>query len=210
MVSALDGFVQQSRQQGMNLVDIRTLLLLAGWKDKQILAAFRSSESALAIPEPPASGTAREACLHLLAFTALYAWVIALVLLLFNLIEMRWPDPEALGEAEWRQRQLSSIRAQLATIVVAFPAFVILWRLLQREILRQPEMARNAVRRWLTYASTFVGSVTLASNTITLIYFLLEGEASLRFLLKVTTLFVISGGGLLYLRSAMRTPEAAS
>lgn len=204
----LECFVQRARERGLDLVSIRTLLLSAGWKEKQILAAFRGADPELAIPEPPAGGTARDACLHLLAFVALYAWVISLVLCVFSYVDLGFPDPAWREDDFWRQAVLSSVRAKLATLLVAFPAFLLLWRFLLREVRQKPEKARNAVRRWLTYLSVFVGTVTLAANTITLVYYLFEGELSTRFLLKVATLFLVTGGSLVYLRIAMREPAS--
>jgi hypothetical protein len=80
-----------------------------------------------------------------------------------------------------------------------------LWHFLLREVRRHPEKAKGAIRRWLGYLSLFVGAVTLSANVTTLIYYLLEGQLTVRFLLKVTALFLIAGSLVLYLAFTLRS-----
>ena len=104
---------------------------------------------------------------------------------------------------------LSNIRAQLAIVIVAFPIFLVLWHFLLREVRRDPEKARGAIRRWLVYMSIFVGALTLAGDAITLIYYLLEGQLTLRLLLKAAVLFLIAGSLVLYLVLTVRSETQA-
>jgi hypothetical protein len=100
---------------------------------------------------------------------------------------------------------LSSIRASLAALVVSFPTFLILWYFLLREVRCHPEKAKGAIRRWLVYLSLFVGAVTLSADAITFIYYLFEGQLTVRFLLKVTVLFLIAGSLFYYLSFTLRS-----
>lgn len=202
-------FVRHAREKGMSLADIRALLTAAGWKDRPITEAFGRGELDLPVPEPPGASSTRDVFLHLLAFTALYTWVVSFVMLWFAYVDIAFPDPAWRVSDTWREMRESSIRAGLASIVVAYPAFLVLWGLLLGDIRRHPEKAHAAVRRWLTYLSLFVGAVTIAADLITLVYFLFEGEISVRFLLKVVVLFAVTGTGLLYLRLTLRAPPEA-
>lgn len=198
-------FVDHARDKGMDHSTIRDVLLSAGWKEREVAEAFCARELELPIPEPTGLGSARDAFLHLLAFTALYTWATSLVLLFFTYIDFAFPDPAerpsyyAVGAAQ------SSIRASLAALVVSFPLYLVLWHYLLREVHRYPEKAKGVVRRWLGYLSLFVGAVTLSADAITLIYYLFEGQLTARFLLKVAVLFLIAGSLVLYLLWTLRS-----
>ena len=198
-------FVDHAREKGMDLPGIRLLLLSAGWKEKQIAAAFSERALDLPVPEPPVGSSARDTFFHMLAFTALYTWVISLILLCFQYINLAFPDPAWEGTYYSRERIESNIRAALAALVVAFPVFLVVWRHLLKEIYSNPEKAKSPVRRWLTYGSLFVGAVTLLSDVIALVYRLFEGELTTRFLLKVVVLALITGTAFVYLALTLRS-----
>lgn len=212
----------------MDHATIRQVLLSAGWRERDITEILCARDLEMPIPRPPAAlaasrprgrrvsvwpRRARDAFLHLLAFAALYTWVTTLILLLFTCIDFALPDPA------WRQSQpalvetLSITRGQLAILIVSFPIFLILWHYLLREVSRDPEKARGAIRRWLGYLAISVGALTLAIDVMTLIFLLLEGQMTARLLLKVALLFTIAGSLVGYLaltlRSENRTEAAA-
>ncbi len=204
-------FARNARGKGMDFATLRALLLSAGWKEKQVAEVVCAQELGMEVPEPRGASTARDAFLHALSFAALYTWVISVVVLYFTYVNLAWPDPAwEQGDAFARSTR-STIRWSLASVFVAFPLFVVLWRMLLREMASHPEKAKGAARRWLTYFSLFVGAVTLVSDVITLVYFLFEGELTLRFVLKVTLLFAITGATFVYLMLTTRTaPEATT
>ena len=152
-----------------------------------------------------------DAFLHLLAFTALYAWVISLIYLLFTYIEFWFPDPAtkvsgyALDSAlsSWHpclprhdHRGLSDVRPGLVVPAARDPCV--------------PRKGKADVRRWLSFLSLFVGAVTLMSDVICTVYYLVEGDLTTRFLLKVLVLFVVTGGIFLYLALVLRSESEAT
>lgn len=203
----------------MDHATIRQLLLSGGWKDKEIAEIFCSRELELPMPEPTRVGSpsarsprrsgsvwprrARDAFLHLLMFGALYSCVTSLILLFFTYINFAFPDPAWRTSYAQRVELLSIIRAQLAIVIVTFPIFLVLWHFLLREVRRNPE--KVAIRRWLGYLSVFVGALMLSGDVIALIYFLLEGQLTTRFLLKAAVLFLIAGSLVLYLVFTLRS-----
>ena len=119
------------------------------------------------------------------------------------------PDP-ADTWADYRfEWAYAAIRQSIAAIVVAFPLFLVVWRMLLKEINAHPEKAHSRVRLALIYLSLLVGAITLVSDVIALIYQLLEGELSARFLLKVATLFVITAAAFTYFALNLRETEEA-
>ncbi|HLM53556.1 MAG TPA: DUF5671 domain-containing protein [Pseudoxanthomonas sp.] len=65
----------------------------------------------------------------------------------------------------------------------------------------------SAVRRWLTYLTLFVMAIALAGDMIVLVYNVLGGESSVRFLLKVLVAAVIAGSIFGYYLWDMRREE---
>ncbi len=216
-------FVDHAREQRMDYATIRQLLVSAGWKDADFAEVFCARDLELPIPKPTARSSvrtrgrpgsvwprrARDGFSHLLTFGALYTWATSVILLFFTYINFSFPDPAWRTSNAQLVQILSNIRAQLAIVIVAFPIFLALWHFLLREVGRDPEKARGAIRRWLVYMSIFVGALTLAGDAITLIYYLLEGQLTLRLLLKAAVLFLIAGSLVLYLVLTVRSETQA-
>ena len=105
--------------------------------------------------------------------------------------ELRSPDPADDDFA--RAMRASSMRWSIAGLVIAFPVFVLVARVLGRELERSPVRRLSAVRRWLTYLTLFLAATVLICDMIVLVYNLLGGGLSARFLLKVLVVAVIAG-----------------
>ncbi len=214
-------FVDHARDKGLDHATIRQLLLSAGWKDKDVAEVFCIRDLELPIPKPagggfaPARGgqptgsiwprRARDGFLHLLTFGSLFTWATSLILLFFTYVNFAFPDPAWRTSYSATEEALSVIRAELAVVIVSFPVFLIMWHFLLREVQRDPEKAKGAIRRWLGYLSLFVGAITLSGDAITLIYYLLEGQLTVRLLLKAGVLFLIAGSLVLYLALTLRS-----
>lgn len=204
MQHKLSQFIEHARQKGIDHATIFLLLRSAGWKDPEIAEAIATRELAMPVPERAGVGSARDAFFHLLAFTALYAWAVSLGYLLFTYIEFAFPDPAARTSTYAIEAALSSIRVSLATLLIAYPLFVLIWWFLLCEVCKFPERGKSGVRRWLTSLSLFVAAVAILGNAITVVYYLVEGDLTTRFLLKVAVLFVIAGTLFIYLALSLR------
>src|SRR3546814_3186992 len=84
------------------------------------------------------------------------------------------------------------MRWSTASVIIAFPLFTLLARHLARETERQPIKRLSPVRRWLTYLTLFLAAVALICDVTTLVYNLLGGELSVRFVLKVLVVGAIA------------------
>ena len=65
------------------------------------------------------------------------------------------------------------------------------------------------MRRWLTYLTLFLAAIALVSDMITLVYNLLGGELTLRFVLKVVIVGAIAGSIFSYYLLDLRRGEHA-
>jgi hypothetical protein len=190
----LELFVREALAKGASKEEVAAVLAAAGWEGAQVSAALDAYADVgfpLPVPRPRPYLSAREAFFYLLLFATLYlsAWHVGS--LLFNLIERAFPDPADSAYAIVRLG--SSMRWSIASVVIAFPVFVFVSRHLALELARRPAKRLSAVRRWLTYVTLFIAATVLIGDMIALVYNLLGGELSARFLLKVLVVAVIAG-----------------
>lgn len=202
MTTSIKSFISHAQSKGMDTQTIRILLLSSGWKEKDIAEALASSSLDMPIPTPPDAGSARDTFFHLLTFVTLTSTVGALIALFFEYLNRLLPD--AAFQDYYYNDNFSSIRWSMAIILVSFPLLLWMGRLLTREYRKHPEKLGSAARRWITYLILFITACTLIGDMITLLFYLLEGELTLRFVLKVLTVLVLTGLPFLYFLHAMR------
>lgn len=203
---SLQQFIAHARQKGMDHQTIRMLLQSAGWKDRDILVAMSEESLDLPLPMPDDRGGAREAFLHLVSFASLYGSIVAVLVLFFQYLNRLFPDvafDPSYSDSGWDQ---SMIRWFLAMLIVSFPLFAWMSRLIMRDIAKNPERAWSPVRRWLTYLTLFVTAGVLVGDGITLLFYLLEGELSIRFVLKVLVTLLVAGMTFGYYFLALKLP----
>ena len=146
----------------------------------------------------------RDVFFHLLSFVGLYASAIALLVLLFQHVNLAFVD--AL-EGNGYYAALASrgmIRWALASIVVAFPVFLWVSWFLERTYAASPEKRELRIRKWLVYFTLLIVTLTIGGDLITLIFRFLNGELSIRFALKVLSVFAVAGSVLCYYLWSLR------
>lgn len=126
--------------------------------------------------------------LYLGSIVALYGASISLLNLLFDVINAAFPDvlnynPDAFS---------SSIRLSIATLVIFFPAYLVLSKFLNKDMKSHPEKRNLGVRKWLIYLTLFISGLVVATDLIVLINTFLSGEITLRFLLKVSSVLIVA------------------
>lgn len=208
MQHTLTDFIEHARSKNMDHQTIRMLLLSAGWKEKDIAEAMTKEALDMPVPMPTDAGGARDAFLHLLMFVSFFTTAISSVMLLFSYINRWFPDA-AFTDSYGGVVDNSGIRWGLASLIVAFPLFIWISRILHSEMEKHVEKASSAIRRWLTYLTLFVAAATLMGDVITLVFFLLNGELTLRFIFKVLVVFYIAGTGFYYFYHSMKLSPAS-
>jgi len=200
-------FVKQGLDAGQSRPAISEALRAAGWKTDEVkdaMHSFADVDFPIAVPRPRPYVSARVAFLYLLFFImlAIVAW--SLGSLLFAMINTALPD--AANTNSYRSRWvLRQMRFGIAGLVVASPIFFFLARFLSKARQKDPALQRSQIRKWLTYLTLVAAGATLVGDAISLVYNLLDGELSLRFILKSLVIAVISGTIFIYL---MRDAES--
>jgi hypothetical protein len=186
----LQTFIRHARDRGFDHGTIRTLLLAAGWKDRDIAGAMANEGLELAVPEPAGARGARDAFLHLLTFASLYITVTSVIVLFYLYLDYLFPDP---AWGDWyAEAALDPVRYAIAAVIVGFPLFLLLTVILERGLLKQPDSQVHPARRWLTYLTLFLAAAVVLGDVITLLYYFLDGALTARFVLKAVVLLVIA------------------
>ncbi|MCC7265015.1 MAG: hypothetical protein IT369_21060 [Candidatus Latescibacteria bacterium] len=190
----LSSFVREALGRAVPRAQIEEVLLQAGWEPEQVrgaLAAFADLDFPIPVPKPKPYLPAREAFLYLVLFTTLYLSAYHLGSLFFHFVERALPDP-ALGDADLYRREAS--RWSVSFLVIAFPVFLYTTRNLARAATIDPAKRGSKVRRWLTYLTLFLAAGTLVGDCTALVFNLLSGELTLRFVLKALIVAALAGG----------------
>jgi hypothetical protein len=204
----LELFVRDALAKGASKGEIEAALAAAGWPAEQARSAlnvFADVAFPIPVPKPRPYLSAREAFLYLVLFATLYVAAYHLGSLLFDLINRTWPDP---ADPEYLVSRLAhSMRWSTASVIIAFPVFAYVAHYLGKELARNPVKRLSAVRRWLTYLTLFIAAAVLVGDMITLVYNLLGGELTVRFVLKVLVAAVIAGSIFAYYLLDLRREE---
>jgi len=137
--------------------------------------------------------TPKDFFLWLGAMAALYVATVSLITLLFQYINILFPSA-----LEYSDAYSGAIRFSIAALVVVFPLFIFLMRVLHQALRKHPEKKELWVRKWLIFLTLFIAGVTIAIDLIVLVNTFLNGDLSSRFLWKALTILVVIGAGFLY------------
>jgi hypothetical protein len=202
-------FVRDALGRGVPRVQIEGALRKGGWTSDQIhgaLNAFAEIDFPIPVPRARPYLSAREAFIYLVLFGTLYASAYNLGSLTFDFINRAFPDASQTSEG-FDEYSRQSIRWSISCLIVAFPVFLYLSWLTERDISRDPIKRASKVRRWLTYLTLFSAACALLGDFTTLVYNVLGGELTVRFLLKVITVALISGTAFIYYLRDLRQDE---
>jgi hypothetical protein len=188
----LESFVRDALVHGCTRENVERAILAAGWTREQALSAlgaYASVEFPVPVPRPRPYLSAREAFLYLVLFSTLYLNAYNLGSLCFDFIDNAFPDPAAY---EYGGGLVESMQWSVASLIIAFPVFLLVSRRIGRELVRNPVKRLSTIRRWLTYLTLFIAVGFLIGDLITLVYNVLGGELTVRFVLKVITVAAIA------------------
>lgn len=119
---------------------------------------------------------------------ALYGSIGALISLLFDYINIAYPD----ALISYSDPYSSSVRFAMATLIVLAPTAIVLIRVIRGIMQNDPSREKVWVRRWALVLTIFIAAVTILIDIITLVNTYLNGETSARFTLKVAVVLLIA------------------
>lgn len=144
--------------------------------------------------------TPRDTFLYLLSLVTLIASAVSFGMLVYQFIDLKFPDVLQYGTSG----NYATIRSALAALVVVFPVFYWVSRVIHRDVVAEPAKRNLRVRRWLMYLTVFIAGIVVIGDLVTLIRSYLNGDLTTAFLLKVLTILFIAGSALFYYLSELR------
>lgn len=134
----------------------------------------------------------RDVFLHLLAIISLYATAIGFITLIFQYINVLIPDPLE-QQYYGLQAAYSVIRWSISALVIIFPVYLISVWYLNKSYAASPEKRNLRIRKWLIYFTLFAAALIIIGDLVALVFNLLGGELTIRFFLKMLTIFFVAG-----------------
>lgn len=132
--------------------------------------------------------------LHLLVILALYVSVVSTIVLLFQYIDLLFPDPLNF----YLRGILDSIRWSTAIVLITFPVLVASTWFINRDLAAHPDHAEFRIRKWLLTFTIFLAALIIIGDLVTLIYNFLSGELTGSFLCKVAVVLLIAAAVFVY------------
>lgn len=185
------------------------ILTARGWPERDVyeaLASYYERVTGVEIPKRAGSGAAaKEAFFYLLVFSTLATWTIALGALWFALIDRWRADPLFTGYGQaWN---LTEVTWSLAAILVAFPIYLLISRVVAGDVAAHPERQDSAVRKWLTYLALVIAACVFMGDLIQVLSYLLQGELRSQFIAKSLVVLALSGGVFVYYFGGLRKTD---
>jgi len=136
-----------------------------------------------------AKTTPKDFFLYFATMVGLYVSVYSLIALLFEYIKILFPDAlDTYGDP-----YSSSVRFAIASLIIVFPIYLVLTRIVNTYLRKNPEKRDVGIRKWLIYLTLFVAGVAIVIDLVTLVNTFLGGEITTRFILKVMSVLAVVG-----------------
>lgn len=146
----------------------------------------------------------RDVFLYLLSIITLVTIAVSFGILIYQYIELQYPDLLTEGYYWSRTGVLDSVRNSMAVLIVVFPVFVWVSWFLGKDMVKHPEKRELRIRRWLLYLTLFVAFLVIIGDLIALLINFLNGELTTRFILKVLAVLFIAGSIFVHYFSELR------
>jgi len=136
--------------------------------------------------------TPRDVFSHLLAVVTLYISIGAFIALIFQYVDIWYPD-QVYGTYYSFRAASAVIQNAMAALIVVWPVYLGMLWLLSKDVAGDPEKRELRIRKWLFNLTLFIAALAIIIDLITLINSFLSGELTARFALKVLTVLVVAG-----------------
>jgi len=202
----LQKFISAAKEHGASDESLLGILENAGWPKAEVVGALGQRYEALtgiALPRGRKTTTpAKDAFLYLLSFSTLATWTIALGSICFSLVDDWIPDP--LYRNYYGTNLAYQLSAELAALIVTFPLYLFVMRVILAETRAAPEKLDSAVRKWLTYIALLIAAAVMIGDVVTFLTYFLRGDLTSRFAAKVAVALIISVGVFWYYLGSLR------
>lgn len=198
-MNALAEYVQARLTASVPRAEIKEELLVVGWTEEDADKALREALIAMGLPVPsereaaaPRRASTADIVLNFFSFILLCIVVTAIGALYFRIINLQIPDPLQAITAQARWRVARSIHYAIASLIIVFPLYALSVWVWFRRFRRDSARRESRLTKWLTYLVLLAASTVIVGDLVTILFTFLQGEFTLRFLLKAVALLVIA------------------
>jgi len=129
----------------------------------------------------------KDVFMYLLNMIALYASATSILVLLFQYINIYFPD---ILNPYFDPG--SPMRGAIASLIIIFPVFILTSKFIQKDIEKFPQKSELKIRKWLLYFTLFIAAIIIIGDLVSLIYNFLQGELTIRFFLKIISVLAVA------------------
>jgi hypothetical protein len=135
------------------------------------------------------------------SMVALYWSIYAFIAIIFSYLDYVFPDTITYYLSD---PYASGVSYSMASLIILVPAFLGLMHVIRTSIVADNTRAEIWVRRWALYLTLFIAGITIVGDLVTLLTYFFEGDITVRFLLKVAVVLLVSGAGFLHFLADLR------
>ncbi len=207
MSTILIDFVKEATKAGKSRSEINAVLKDAGWSGDQlndVWKKFHDSAFPILVPLPTAYASPRLAAINLFYCIVLYITLYSAVSILFTFLDYILPERTPLSN---NGPFSALIRYDLAILLVSAPLLFISARLAHRMMETSGQFIPAIRLKLLSLTLLFVALVMLCDVT-TLVYYLLSGDFSMRFIIKIAVIAGVCIGVYVHFKPELQQNEA--
>ncbi|OGZ66478.1 MAG: hypothetical protein A3C50_00265 [Candidatus Staskawiczbacteria bacterium RIFCSPHIGHO2_02_FULL_43_16] len=131
----------------------------------------------------------RDVFLHLLAMVTLYWSAISFITLCHEALNYFFPDIINYGY----MGVTGSMRFAVSSLIIVFPIFILSSWFLNRIYAKESAVRESKIRKWLIYLTLFVAALVIIGDLVFVINTFLNGEVTIRFILKALSIIMVAG-----------------
>lgn len=152
--------------------------------------------------------THRDIFFHFLAMFTLYISAISLTVVLFQIINISFPDPVS-DQYYAVDRYRRALRSGLSFLIVMFPVMIFSLRMLAKTYKDRAVARALSIRKTITYFTLFVVSFIIMFTLVFVLNQFLDGELTSRFAFKALSTLLVAGAIFWYYRLDLRDIQQA-
>lgn len=137
----------------------------------------------------PKRNLPRNVFLHLLAMVTLYWSAISFITLCHQALNYLLPSVLGYGY----MGVTGAMRLAVSSLIIVFPIFILVSWFLNKIYSKESRVRESKVRKWLIYLTLFVTAMVIIGDLVFVINTFLNGEVTLRFILKALSIIAVAG-----------------
>ncbi len=140
--------------------------------------------------------TPKDFFIYLGTAISLYVSAGSLLSLLFSIINQRFADAldTSYGYYAYGTYMGDGAMFAIAALIIVVPIYLFLSYHIRKGIVADSEKRSLNIRKWFVWLTIFAAGIAVAGDLVALLYTFLQGEVTVRFVLKVLSVLVVAGG----------------